>query len=516
MVSLGWCFWHRGCFGCLVCATRLEVPATNAGRVCSDCETRGVDKKGEWGKWDGSGDELDTQKSSRCIGVELEEIPLCNVCKVETAGESSDRVLERGLESVTRFDGGMSRNRLDLMAEAKTPWQNRRATRTEDSLRSSLCREKCHKGEPLTGEDRSPLLENAADMGISDDGCIDDCSSHSDTEMCHLLSIQMSPDQEITHFVVYVSVLNPIGGSTLRPSKTKPLPGWMNLLPSNVHRERKRRAETVGETTRQSHEMKQIRESYTSDGSDDLDADTPVAGRVVTRTGNGRQQGTNPSMVEVPLIHKRLTVVFDPVPKGDTIEEVPFRSRSQTVDLNTSTDEGCSCSHPCRPQSPYPRSSYPSLSRLSITRNETNSCFSHRPCAAVVDLTSESCRALGSHPGPFGSSQMVSSSGEVLDTPETRIQFSSPSQSSEYLERYQPKRNSDAKYEKYVAGDAEPILKKIKRHKAVLKDNEEGSKKEDIDAKGKGKSLKLLDEEFGLDSRREHLNQELRNLFCEE
>jgi hypothetical protein len=26
VVSLGWCFWHRGCFGCLICGTSLDPP----------------------------------------------------------------------------------------------------------------------------------------------------------------------------------------------------------------------------------------------------------------------------------------------------------------------------------------------------------------------------------------------------------------------------------------------------------------------------------------------------------
>ncbi|PVH86792.1 hypothetical protein DL98DRAFT_510268 [Cadophora sp. DSE1049] len=364
----------------------------------------------------------------------------------------------------------------------------------------------------------SPLLANAADMGISEDGCVDDCNSHSDTEMYDLGPEQSFPDQEGACSVVYVSVLDPFGEPAFRPSKTKPLPKWMNLLPSNVHRERERRAKTVAQTTRQSHEMEQMRASCASDGLDDFDADTPFPGSTaVTPTGNGKQQETSSSMIEVPPIQKRPTIAFDPMPKGDIVEDVPFRSRSQTVDLEPWTAQGCSCSHPSRPQTPYPRSLYPSLSRPSITRNETSSNFSHRPSTVVVDdSTKESCCALGSQPGSSGSSHDVSFMGNVFNTPETVIDFSSPSQSSEYLKRYQRKRTSDARYEKYVACEAEPILKKIKRQKAVIKYGEEDSKKKAIDAKGKGKSLKLLDEEFGLDPRREDLNKELRNLFCEE
>lgn len=47
-------------------------------------------------------------------GVELERVPLCKVCDIEVEGNAE--VLEKGLEMVTAFDGGVSRNRLDMLA----------------------------------------------------------------------------------------------------------------------------------------------------------------------------------------------------------------------------------------------------------------------------------------------------------------------------------------------------------------------------------------------------------------
>ncbi len=67
VVSLGWCFWHWGCFGCLVCGGKLCVP----------------------------GDE---------------------------------DVLERGLETVSRFDGGLSRDRLSILSKETTALRNLRGT----------------------------------------------------------------------------------------------------------------------------------------------------------------------------------------------------------------------------------------------------------------------------------------------------------------------------------------------------------------------------------------------------
>jgi hypothetical protein len=51
------------------------------------------------------------------MGLELEEIPLCGVCGVELSGESEGMVLERGMENVSRFDGGLSRERLQRWSE---------------------------------------------------------------------------------------------------------------------------------------------------------------------------------------------------------------------------------------------------------------------------------------------------------------------------------------------------------------------------------------------------------------
>jgi hypothetical protein len=81
-----------------------------------DVPAPGPVKQGEgprWGSWDLG---ADTGKRPRCVGVELNDIPLCGVCGIETAGESQGQVLERSLETVDRFDGGLSRDRLDMLS----------------------------------------------------------------------------------------------------------------------------------------------------------------------------------------------------------------------------------------------------------------------------------------------------------------------------------------------------------------------------------------------------------------
>jgi hypothetical protein len=82
-----------------------------------DVPAPGPVKQGEgprWGSWDMG---ADTGKRRRCVGVELNDIPLCGVCGIETAGESQGQVLERGLETIDRFDGGLSRDRLGMLSD---------------------------------------------------------------------------------------------------------------------------------------------------------------------------------------------------------------------------------------------------------------------------------------------------------------------------------------------------------------------------------------------------------------
>jgi hypothetical protein len=69
------------------------------------------------GEWDGSEDESPRPKRRRRSGVELQEIPLCGVCRIESAGDNGEDVLEKGLETVSMNDGGLSRDRLNMLVE---------------------------------------------------------------------------------------------------------------------------------------------------------------------------------------------------------------------------------------------------------------------------------------------------------------------------------------------------------------------------------------------------------------
>ena len=125
VVSLGWCFWHRVCFGCLVCGSALSVPKgvdgsgviggngmveKSGGGLVGDV----MGNKGQWGHWEDGRNQK--RGKGRCTGVELEDVPLCKVCSVETAGKSPGQVLQRSVELVSSFDGGISRDRLKMLS----------------------------------------------------------------------------------------------------------------------------------------------------------------------------------------------------------------------------------------------------------------------------------------------------------------------------------------------------------------------------------------------------------------
>jgi hypothetical protein len=101
VISLGWCFWHRGCFGCLVCGARVDLP---------DSGDSGDDdiRKREWRRWDGSHEER-----RRGVGVDLKSIPMCDVCGSDTAGQNE--VLKKESETVPKFDGGSSEDPLAML-----------------------------------------------------------------------------------------------------------------------------------------------------------------------------------------------------------------------------------------------------------------------------------------------------------------------------------------------------------------------------------------------------------------
>lgn len=90
----------------------MDVPSVSDGE--GEEEQKGH-ASGRWGSEDSG-----IGVKRRRLGVELSEIPLCRICEVETAGESQGQVLEKGLQTTDRFDGGLSRDRLEMLSDEGT------------------------------------------------------------------------------------------------------------------------------------------------------------------------------------------------------------------------------------------------------------------------------------------------------------------------------------------------------------------------------------------------------------
>lgn len=99
-VSLGWCFWHRACYGCLMCGDRRLVEGIMLEQI------------------------FDEQDAPGTGGKEVEEVPLCANC-VEEVGWNryvdEEHLIPMALERVERFDGGLSRRRWEARQQREPP-----------------------------------------------------------------------------------------------------------------------------------------------------------------------------------------------------------------------------------------------------------------------------------------------------------------------------------------------------------------------------------------------------------
>jgi hypothetical protein len=102
-VSLGWCFWHKSCYGCLICGNRMVVQGVTVKEVFSErSDVEGI------GDADGLAVTMGQAK-------EIEEIPLCAHCYVEVGAEEMDSrtVVNGALRRMDFSDGGLSRKRYE-------------------------------------------------------------------------------------------------------------------------------------------------------------------------------------------------------------------------------------------------------------------------------------------------------------------------------------------------------------------------------------------------------------------
>ncbi|KAI1000617.1 hypothetical protein K3495_g7578 [Podosphaera aphanis] len=173
-------------------------------------------------------------------GIELESIPLCRACQKEMEGLQKEQILEKSRLSVTQFDGGLSRHRAQMLE----------MSRTLDSAKAD-----CQKYETLS---KVAASNSSKDIGHQRDNPIYTQLSTLDSKIVredfgenNLQShekkkLEKGPvpnTSEPLKTNIYLSIFDPLGEPAFVPSKTKPLPKWMQLLPMTVYNDRERRAQ---------------------------------------------------------------------------------------------------------------------------------------------------------------------------------------------------------------------------------------------------------------------------------
>ncbi|CZR54428.1 uncharacterized protein PAC_04312 [Phialocephala subalpina] len=511
VVSLGWCFWHRACFGCLVCRTKISVPEEEGSAV--------------------------SRRRRDGMGVELEEIPLCNVCGVKMSGESPGKVLERGVENVSRFDGGLSRERLERWSEVSNEGteeklEDKQQAASSKEARRSLahwqsltqikrgCSRCSHQQRP-TSSTRSlhSMLHSAIDTRISADGSVDDHRME-DHKLDSLRSTQSLAEEGEPS--VYVSIFDPVGEPAFEPSKTKPLPKWMHLLPNNIHREREQRGsrEVESEASLNSdHAESQNHGSFSTSSAhlENQTHDSPTLSGSSTSTTPEAQADLPTPPLDVPIVRSRAPadskIAFIPNPE---VESINGGGQGQRASRRSHTAES---GYVTAPENPRPKTPFPRVSRPSLPRHETSSYFSHRASVsrvqAALDVDEDTCCGLGlgvPTPTPEETPRQL-----PIPPPCDRPSLlATPTQSSEYIEKYRPQ-GAATQYERYVPKEPEPILSKLKRQRVGNQHLEEVAEGRETKRHGgeRPRSPKLENEEYSIDPRRRDLNRELRSLFCE-
>lgn len=142
-----------------------------------------------------SGEQGQSTEWGRNKGREIDQIPLCAPCVEEVSRENADddHLIPMALRRIDRFDGGLSRRR----------W--------EEATRQSTGEDHTHEASSST--DPHPRLEHQ----------ISTFESSADFKRQHVFR---------TPSPIYVSMHDPLGEPAFRRSETKPIPKWMQYLPS--------------------------------------------------------------------------------------------------------------------------------------------------------------------------------------------------------------------------------------------------------------------------------------------
>ncbi|KAI1769008.1 hypothetical protein GGR53DRAFT_529722 [Hypoxylon sp. FL1150] len=220
-VSLGWCFWHRACYGCLLCGSRLVVAGPklaelfddndDGDRVAASTSARGNREEGVVGLGLGP-------------GKEIAEIPTCANCVVRSGVDSGNQqnVVQNVLRRVDRIDGGMARQRWER-GNGQVSRQAVGEIKRVPSRRNSAAI------QAPTPPNRAPWLSQVRartshTSRLAGDGAMSGSDDESKGCVVPLDS------------TIYVSIHDPINEPAFKPSPTKPIPKWMQWLPSQRNR----------------------------------------------------------------------------------------------------------------------------------------------------------------------------------------------------------------------------------------------------------------------------------------
>ncbi|TLS31597.1 hypothetical protein PpBr36_03685 [Pyricularia pennisetigena] len=202
-VSLGWCFWHRVCFGCLFCGGRTSVQEAwgkcdSGGDMGTERCTQGWDGDGHG---IGQGDDWQEQPhSGRGAAVELDEIPLCQHCllNMEGDGVDEDEIVRLALDSAHQRDVELIRARYE---------KNKQATSGP------------HATMPKAQDEVHCQLTSSIAVVSQVDAV---CPDHIETDG----AASMTGGKHMNPFsnTIYVSMSDPLNGPSFKPRPTKSIP----------------------------------------------------------------------------------------------------------------------------------------------------------------------------------------------------------------------------------------------------------------------------------------------------
>lgn len=302
---------------------------------------------------------------------------------------------------------------------------------------------------------------------------------------------------------MYISIIDPIGQPAFKPSRTKPLPKWMSLLPSNVHK--KAGQQNICSSTEHSSKPKDL--SRITEGSDFNGERSlwiqPSNLEEPKTPGRCSESGGCPSgCSSYSPVEKRGRATTSPQPSQclPRRDHTYGKRRSQTTRSAYRTAQ----EYP-QTQQPMPPYSSPLPSEI---RQETASYF----CGAGrhdAYQAKESCCALGQQsPAPDLLELSPIEPAASIELPRSPRTLASTS--SEYLEKYQPK-TSGTRHKTFVTKNLEPITDKVGRQSLKLKSLDDGS--EETRKRKNEAVVKQVDSEIEVGPRREDLKKGLRNLF---